>query len=433
MTSVAPVDYQETVLDARDESDEARALLRAWLEGVQRGFHQERSGERTWEVFLTMCEADDVVNRGYWLPEGEFGAGRLPVATFAHFDKDLNVGGGAHLPVRMITDITVSPAHRRRGLLRRMMEPNLADAVAAGVPLACLTVSEATIYGRFGFGPATFRRNVELDTGPGLRIGGPHDHVHDRGRVELIEPADGWPVMSTVFADFHASIRGSVQRPYFYEPMLTGSFDFDSGGEEKRSRLAVHLGADGHPDGYALYKHKGWDEKPLTVEVRNMVTTTPGAELALWRFLASVDLSERVTFSGAPTTDVLRWALEDRHRLKVTAQPDHIWLRVLDVPVALQARPWYADGRVVLDVTDPQGHAAGRWSVTVLDGAAEVARTDDEADVTMPVDTLGSLYLGGVDVATMAAAGRLHGTPDAVDRLAALADGGDAPYSVTSF
>ncbi len=164
-----------------------------------------------------------------------------------------------------------------------------------------------------------------------------------------------------------------------------------------------------------------------------MVTTTTDAELALWRFLASVDLSERVTWSGAATTDVLRWALEDRHRLKVTAQPDHIWLRVLDVPVALQTRPWYADGRVVLDVTDPQGHAAGRWSVTVADGAAEVARTDDEADVTMPVDTLGSLYLGGVDVATMAAAGRLHGTPDAVDRLAGLADGGDAPYSVTSF
>ena len=94
LTSVAPVDYQETVLDARDESDEARARLRAWLEGVQRGFHQDRSGERVWDVFLAMCEADDVVNRGYWLPEGEFGAGRLPVATFAHFDKDLNVGGG---------------------------------------------------------------------------------------------------------------------------------------------------------------------------------------------------------------------------------------------------------------------------------------------------------------------------------------------------
>lgn len=423
------MDYDEVTLDPTDASDASTARLKAWLDAVSRGFHQGRHGHEAWGVFRTTNLADDVVPRGFWLPEGAFGAGRLPVATFSHFDKTLNVGAGQLLPVRMITDITVSPAHRRRGLLRRMMEPNLADAVASGVPLACLTVSEATIYGRFGFGPATFRRTVEVDTREGFRLDGPVDP----GRVELVEPGDHWQVMDDVFTRFHAETRGSVDRPQFYEPLLTGAYDFESGGKDTKIRLAVHLDADGRPDGHALYRFKGWSEKPLTVEVKDLVALGTPALLALWRFLGSVDLSERVTWRAGPDVDVLRWALADAHRLAVKGEGDHIWVRVLDVPVALRARPWYADGRVVLEVTDPQGHAAGRWSVSASGGRATVERTDDEADVAMPVDTLGSLYLGGVDVATLAAAGRLHGSPEAVDRLAALADGGDAPHSVTSF
>lgn len=423
------MNYDESVLDPTDESDAARTRLRHWIEGVSRGFHDRRLDDDGWQVFLDMCRHDRIVPRGFWLAEGEFGAGTLPVATFSHFDKDLNVGG-AHVGTRMITDITVSPAHRRRGLLRRMMEANLADAVAQGVPTACLTVSEATIYGRFGFGPATFRRTIELDTSRGFRVDGPVDP----GRMELVEPGDSWEVMSSIFERFHETTRGSVRRPYFYQPLLTGSYDFDNGGgQDKKSRLAVHLDATGTPDGYVLYKHKGYDEKPATVEVINLVAPDPAAHLALWRFLGDVDLSSKVTWSGASTSDLLRWSLEDRHRLKITQQPDHLWVRVLDVPAALQARPWYADGRVVLDIDDAQGHAAGRWSVSVSGGAATVGRTEDKADVRLPVDTLGALYLGGVDVTTLALAGRLTGSTEAVGRFAALADGGPAPYSVTSF
>ena len=106
------------------------------------------------------------------------------MATTAWFDKTLNVGRGL-LPLRMITDVTTSPAHRRRGLVRRLMEDCLADAVDHDVPLAALTASEATIYGRWGFGVATLGQEVELDTGPrfGLR------DFSDPGRVELSTPA----------------------------------------------------------------------------------------------------------------------------------------------------------------------------------------------------------------------------------------------------
>ena len=50
---------------------------------------------------------DRVTCRGAWLPEGEFGAGPMPVATYASFDKTLNAGHEL-LPLRMITDVTTS-------------------------------------------------------------------------------------------------------------------------------------------------------------------------------------------------------------------------------------------------------------------------------------------------------------------------------------
>ena len=77
------------------------------------------------------------------------------MATYASFPGTLNIGGGNLMPVHQITSVTVSPTHRRRGLLRRMITEDLALAREAGMVFAALTASEATIYGRFGFGRAT--------------------------------------------------------------------------------------------------------------------------------------------------------------------------------------------------------------------------------------------------------------------------------------
>ena len=57
------------------------------------------------------------------------------------------------------------------------------------------------------------------------------------------------------------------------------------------------------------------------------------------------------------------------------------------------------------------GHAAGRWRVETSGGEAKVSRTDDAADVTLDAETLGALYLGGIDTPTLAAVGRLRGEP----------------------
>jgi predicted acetyltransferase len=423
------VELNFRTLDPRDDSPENIRQLKGWLDGLLRGFHDARPKPESWEIFLECMREEDVVVRGAWLPEGEFGAGPLPVATYSSMPGSLNTGRRL-LPLQMITDVTVSPAHRRQGLLRRLISDDLADAARSGLPLAALTVSETTIYGRFGFGLSSWRHHIAVDTTSrfGLR------DFTDPGRVELAEPAELWPVMQRNFAAFHETSRGSVSRPSFYRPWLTGSFDFNEQAPNTRLRAVVHLDAAGEPDGHAVYQHKGYDDVPGgQVALVDLVAADPTAYLALWRFLADIDLCAQVVWRNSSSDDPLVWALTDVACRKVTKVDDHIWVRVLDVVTALESRPWTADGSVVLGVHDPLGHAEGSFRVTVKEGEASVEPVADEPEVTVDAETLGALYLGGVSVGTLARAGRVGGAPEAVRAWAAMADLPGAPFSLTSF
>lgn len=418
------MDYQHAILDLSDDSEEAVARRRGWITAVLRGFREDRPSDELIERWVTHYRADDVTARGVWLPEGAFGAGAMPVATYASLDKTLNAGHGL-LPLRMITDVTSSPSHRRRGLLRRMIEADLADAVEQGVPMAALTASEATIYGRWGFGPATFNTVVEVDATPGFAL----RSFADPGRVELLEPDVAWPHVKAVFDTFHARQRGSVQWPTQYADIHSGAFDVNGGGENRKIRTALHLDADGAVDGFAVFKH-GED---YSLSVEEMIALSPGAQLGLWDFLAHVDRVKKVTFNLAHPEDPLRWALADVDRLRPTAERHFLWLRILDVPRALAARPWSSDGTVVLQVADHQGWSAGRFEVTTRDGVASVVRTDADPQVWIDTEALATLHLGGVRVRELWRAGRLAVAPGALDRFAAMADLADEPYCLTGF
>ncbi len=418
------MDYDFALLDLSDDSDEATARRRGWIGAVLRGFRDPRPDDEMITRWVDHYRTDGVHVSGAWLPAGEFGAGPMPVATYASLDKTLNAGHEL-LPLRMITDVTTSAAHRRRGLLTRLIEDDLADAVAQGVPVAALTASEATIYGRWGFGPATFNMTIELDASPGFAL---RDFT-DTGRVELVEPADAWGHVKGVFDTFHARQRGSVDWPAQYKDIHTGAYDFNDRSPNSKVRAAVHLDAEGTIDGFVVFTP---GEEKL-VKVDEMVALTPTAQLGLWSFLAHMDQTTKVRFGLSHPDDPLQWALVDLNRLKVTALGEFLWIRVLDVERALAARPWTADGTVVLAVDDPQGHASGHYAVETSGGRAQVTRTEQPADVSLTAETLGALYLGGHRVSVLHAAGRVPGTDEAVRRFAAMADLSEPPYCLTGF
>lgn len=181
----------------KDSADYAQGT--AWLRGVGIGFYDEPRKDDFMDKIMAMYLVDNREMTGIY-QTGAVAAHSLaadvPVATFATLRKDLNIGYGRQLEAQLITAVTVRGTHRRQGLLRRMMTGDLAAAKADGVALAALTASEASIYGRFGYGVATFERSIKVDTGPRFRLRHePSGSVEIADRKVLLElaPPGLWP------------------------------------------------------------------------------------------------------------------------------------------------------------------------------------------------------------------------------------------------
>ncbi|MGH9292797.1 MAG: GNAT family N-acetyltransferase, partial [Acidimicrobiales bacterium] len=64
--------------------------------------------------------------------------------------------GGLRPEVAAVVGVAVSPTHRRQGRLAAMMTLQLEEFRRRREPMAVLSASEGGIYGRFGYGAATF-------------------------------------------------------------------------------------------------------------------------------------------------------------------------------------------------------------------------------------------------------------------------------------
>jgi predicted acetyltransferase len=422
-----------------------------WVRAIRQGFHQAEPCAETLERTLSWMHAERVRLRGAYphaVPEAALPTDR-PVASFASWEGSVNVGRGRLLRARLISEVTVRPTHSRRGLLRRLMTADLDRARRDGYPVALLTATEATIYGRFGFGAATFLREVEVDATTRLQLKAP--------TVGTVEMADGEAVRRlapVLFQRFHERSHGSVSRVAYHWPEYTGEYQLTPQKPDPEIRCAVHYDDAMQPDGYVTYRFEPNTSYPLTLTVVDLVGATPDVSLALWEFVTSLDLVDRVRFRRAPVEDPLAWAMVDRAKYRVTAEFDEVWVRVLDPVAALEARPYTPRGRLVLSLVDSMGYADGIWELDTTSGRPVVERLGDRprtadddagrsvpavelpegADVAMRVDVLGSLYLGAVKASTLEQAGLIVARDeDALRDLQDFMETPTAPYGVTHF
>lgn len=423
-----------TVTAETDSSSDG--ALAHWFEAVRFGFHEARTEPEDLATYAAAFTSD---SRTLWGAYDDAASAHawdasIPVATYATMVNSLNVGNGQLLDAHQITAVTVRPTHRRRGLLRTMMTTDLQSAASKGLAIAALTASEATIYGRFGFGAATFTRNIEVDVKERFALRTPAFGV-----TEIVAPASAAALSEQIFARFHHATTGSVGRQFAYPQRASGRWGEERPIEDKGVRVAVHYDDDGRPDGFVSYKFAGWGATPYTMKIVDLVAVSDAAYLELWRYLGAIDLVQRITFELAPVNDPLPWALQDRRCYKLTGDEDVLWLRVLDPIAALEARGYQGAGTVSLEIVDPLGCASGRFRLTVENGTGSVARLDDDADTQLRVDVtaLGSLYLGGVSARTLAAAGHLteqgpagQGSLAVVDRIFQTPTD---PYCITHF
>jgi predicted acetyltransferase len=352
------------------------------------------------------------------------------VGTLRSFATELTVPGPAGVPAAALTNVTVAPTHRRRGLLSRMIAEDLRRSAERGEAVGILIASEYPIYGRFGYGPAVEGATWSVGTA-GLRF-----LSVTEGSVELVELAELRELGPGVYERVRAAQPGAIGRDdgwwdrWLHQVAVPGE-------EPAKGYQVLYRSPAGEPEGYARYETKQeWEgmSPQGTLQLGELTAATPAAYRALWAYCAGVDLLTTIEASTRPVDEVLPLLVHDGRRVRQTHRYDFVWVRVLDAAAALSGRSYGCEGRLVLEVVDPDGFAGGRFVLEGGRGGATCTPTAETAQLTLPVHALGSIYLGGFAPSRLQAAGQLE---EHAAGAAALADAmfctARAPWCATWF
>jgi predicted acetyltransferase len=367
--------------------------------------------------------------------------------TLAAFDGDTIVGGagafsfqmrvpGAMTAVAGVSLVAVLPSHRRRGILSALMRRQLADVSERGEAVAVLFCSESGIYGRYGYGRASWQAAYRLQRGEGgLAPGAPADPGL---RLRIAEPRSVRAELAKVYDLALAERPGLYARTEpWWDRLLT---DLHSDGGSSRPIRCLLAEDDSGPRGYAVFTSaERWDEDAGlpegVLEVSEAIAADPAATAALWGNLLSQDLLSEFHARMRPVDDPLLYLLADPRRVRSLVS-DGLWVRLVDVGSALAQRCYACPVDVVIEVADEllPGNA-GRWRLAAEAGAAPAGfraaceRTTAPADVVLPVRALGAAYLGGTGLGAMAQAGLVtEATPGALAALSTAMSWEPAPW-----
>ncbi|HEY5629568.1 MAG TPA: sterol carrier protein domain-containing protein, partial [Candidatus Limnocylindrales bacterium] len=262
----------------------------------------------------------------------------------------------------------------------------------AGEPLAVLIASEYPIYGRFGYGPATRDARITVDTRRARMRG------ERRGSLELA--AHDAATRDAIRAVFNAARRqrpGEIRRRDITWDLDTGLVEDAFDGKRWNGFIVLHRKASGDVDGYARYTASPGDRIAESgIEIEDLHALDADAYADLWRYLISIDLVATARAVHRSLSEPLPWLLEDARAVTFDRLRDVVWVRLFDIPRALEGRSYERAGSVVLElVDDGPWSRPGRWRLDVSPDGATCRATDASADLTFPVAALGAAYLGG--------------------------------------
>ena len=369
--------------------------------------------------------------------------------SLAAFDGATMVGTAAALSLRMtvpggdatvagVTAVATAPAHRRRGILTSLMHRQLADLRERGEAVAALFASEAGIYARFGYGAATSDLNLAIRRGEGALL--VPATALGALRLRTAAPRDATAELAEVFdAVLHERPGMFARDDRWWEHVLWDPEHRRSGRSPQRCVIAED---DAGPRGYALYSVcPSWGDDGIpdgVLQVRELMATDPAAYAAIWNDLLSRDLVSEVRAHARPVDEPLLYLLADRRRARPRLY-DGLWVRLVSVPEALAGRRYSCPVDVVIEVADDVlAENSGRWRLRAPgrgeDGRATCDRTSADADVTLPVQSLGAAYMGGTRLDALARAGLAEqASPGAIAALSSALSWEPAPWSPTIF
>ena len=349
----------------------------------------------------------------------------LPVDRMhAAFDGGAIVGGAGAFPFELsvpggvlgcggVTVVGVYPTHRRRGALRAMMDAQLRDIHDRGEPIAALWASEETIYGRYGYGIASWGGDIVLPREWAAFA----EPLERRGSTRFVAPDEATPLLQPVWEELMRQRPGVFRRT---EPWWRLRSTRVPDNEQDNPSRYVVLEVDGEVQAYAIYKSEmkfGRGVPDSTLTVREAIGATPQATAEIWRFLLDIDWQATIKTSLLPPDHELFLLLATPRRADYRLA-DALWVRLVDVGAALSGRAYAGGGSVVFDVRDAMcPWNEGRWRVSA-DGAE---RTEHEAEIALDVATLGAAFFGATSFAQLRGALRLeeisHGAVERADAL----------------
>jgi predicted acetyltransferase len=348
------------------------------------------------------------------------------VGVTAHYRfSSMTVPGGS-LAVPGVTFVSVSPTHRRRGVLRALMDRQIRDFAAEGAPTAILTASEGGIYGRFGYGPASSTRRTVIDRRAATLIRPAPDAS---GEVRLLTAEQARPVLPELHRRWREQVPGALSRTESWWDHLFLDREQHRDGMSAKFYLA-------HPDGYLSYRVKqNWNDgfPGALCWINDYAVSSTDAHAALWQVLLGMDLVGTIESLQIPVDDPLPFLLTDFRQARTTVLNDGLWLRPVDAAAMLAARSYSVEIDTVVQVDDP---LLGDQRVTLTGGpdGASCVPTDRPAQVSFSLAGLGSAYLGGHRLHTLAQAGALRcDDPRLLARLELAFSTDRAPFHGTAF
>ena len=359
-----------------------------------------------------------------------------PVGVTMCYTFQLSVPGLQMLPAAGVTFVAVMPTYRRQGVLSSLMRRQLADVRDRGEPLAILWASEAVIYGRYGYGRASWHLDFTLRRGEGGLAAGRGAPAGDGLRLRIAEPEAALPELAKVYDAVLASRPGMFGRnDAWWRSAIFDPAEDRHGASPLRCLLAEDASG---PRGYALYAGVDtWTgflpENVLTV--RELMAADPAASAALCTDLLSRDLTTEFRLPHRPVDDPLLYQLADPRRTRPKLN-DNLWVRIVDLPRALAGRRYSCPVDVVLEVRDEILPAnAGRWRLSTTTAApggglaASCVPASAPADLALDVTELGAAYLGGTRMGALTGSGLVTELrPGATRQLSAALTWDPAPW-----
>lgn len=391
-----------------------------WLDQLARAFF-EHTAEGASEYYLS--QSDPRRSRGAF-------DGDAVVGTLRSFATELTVPGAATIPASALTAVSVAATHRRRGVLRRMIEEDLRESADRGEAVSILLASEYPIYGRFGYGPATERVRYEVSTTElsFLRT--------TEGAVEFVDMARLRELAPAVYERFRTEMPGSIIRRGDWWDRVTRQADVP-GNEPWKGFQAVYRSPSGDVDGYVIYEVKpDWiaESGKGALTIVELIAATPAAYQALWEFCFNVDLVTTTIAPNRATDELLPFLVNDARKLSVISRGDFLWVRMLDTCAALAGRRYSSDELLVLEVRDDLSIGDGRFALESSASGVHCSSTNDAPDLTLTVQALGAAYLGDVSLSRLQASGLVdEHHPGSVARGDRMFLTARAPWCATHF